>query len=157
MSLRFAVHGGVGRALFAQVLDHRIDVADADFSRRPLDVETVDALQLDLRQHFEHGPIFEVGALLQIDRLDARPAGRCQLFLYDRLIKGGLHDVAQHFLADLLAELLPHHFHRHLAGAEAFQAHGAAHALQPLVHGLFNAFGRNLHFHPALQGAGRFN
>ena len=27
--------------------------------------------------------------------------------------------------------------------------------LQPFVHGLFDLFGRNLNFHPALEGAGR--
>ena len=75
----------------------------------------------------------------------------------ERDMVSGLHDVAEHFLPDLLAELLAHHFHRHFTGAEALQAHGAAHALQPLVYGFLDALGRNLHFHPALQGAGRFN
>ncbi len=72
-------------------------------------------------------------------------------------LKVRLHDIAEHFLPHLLAELLAHDFDRHLAGPKALQAHGAAQPLQPLVHRLFDLFGRHLDFHPALQRAGRLN
>ena len=89
--------------------------------------------------------------------LDTRAGGGRELLLDHRFVEGGLHDIAQHFLAHLLPELLAHHLHGHLARAEALQADCPAHALQPFIHGLFDAFGRDLHFHPAFQGAGRFN
>src|SRR6185436_4754996 len=114
---------------------------------RAFDVQALDALDLDLRDHFEYGAIFQVRALLQADRLDARAAGGLQFFLHHGFIEGGLHDIAQHFLTDLLTELLAHDFDRHLAWAEALQAYRPTHALQPRVHRLFDAFGRNLHFH----------
>ena len=112
--------------------------AVGDVGRRALDRQRCRALELDLRHDLEHGAVLEI-AFADVDRLDARPAGRRQLLLLDRLGEARLHDVAQHFLPHLLAELLAHDFDRHLAGPEAFQPHGAAHPLQPFIHRLIDS------------------
>ena len=69
--------------------------------------------------------------------------------------KRRLHDVAEHFLADLLAELLAHDLHRHLAGRKPFRRTVRLIVCSRSSTAFSIAFGGNLDFHPALQRAGR--
>ena len=152
-----AVHRIEFRPLLAQVLHHRVDVGLGDLGRRARDGNAFDALQLDLREDLEGRAVLEVLVRADRERLDARPRGRVELLLRDGLGEARLHQVGQHFLPHLRAELLLDDLRRHLAGPEALELHGAADALQALVDRLLDALARDAHFHPALEGARRLD
>ena len=152
-----AVHGYELWTLRAQVLDHRIDIGVGDLRSRPGHGEPIDLPQLDLWKHFEDGAVSEVLARRSRKRLDARTGGGAQFLLVDRLGKARLHEVREHFLADLCTVLLPYYLERYLPRTEALELGRAADALQALVDGLLDPFARDADFHPALEGAGRFD
>ena len=153
--LRFTLDRMVGRSLLAQVLDHRIDVAVATSAVGRSICELLDAASSicgttsNTARYLRSPPCSRL-----IGSMRGPPAG-VSFSCTTASAKRRLHDVAQHFLADLLAELLPHDLDRDLARAEALQAHRAAQLLQPLVDRLFDVLGGNLDFHPALERAGR--
>ena len=152
-----ALHRIEARALLAQVLHHRVDVGVGDRRRRALHGDAVDALELDLREDLERGAVAQVLVRVDAEGLDARAGSRIQLLLRDRLGEARLHQVGQHFLAHLRAELLLHDLERHLARAEALQLRRAADALQALVDRLLDALPRNADFDAALEGARRLD
>ena len=81
------------------------------------------------------------------------PAAGAQLLLADRLGEGAAHQVADHFGADLVAELLGDDRERGLAGAEPLQARGARQPLQALLHLVGHLGGGNGHFQAAREAA----
>jgi len=134
------------RPLPAHVLDHGVHVRLGHRGRRPLDGEALGRVHPDLGQHLEMGGIFQARLRPHRNRLDARPAGRPELFLPHGLCKGAAHQVAQHLGAHLLAKLLGDDRKRRLARAKALQARGARQALQALLHLAGHFGGGHSHF-----------
>src|SRR5690606_3069860 len=90
-------------------------------------------------------------------RLDAGPRGGVELLLLDRVGIALLHELGEHFLADLPAEALPHDPGRHLAGAESLDPRRPADLLQARLDLLLDALGGQLDPHAALERAGRLD
>ena len=106
-----ALHGYELWTLFAQVLDHRVDVGvGATSAGRVAHEPSVDLPQLDLWKHFEDGAVSEVLARRRSLSGSMRgPAAGLSFCCVDRLGEARLHEIGQDFLADLRTELLPYH------------------------------------------------
>src|SRR5690606_10026979 len=138
------------------VLDHRVDIGRRDLDNGARDRHAFDTLQLDFGNDLEHGAILEIAALLEIEGLDLRSARGRKLLLLHGFRERLLQNIAEHFLAHLIAELLAHDFDRHFARPEALEAYRPAQTLQSFIDRLLDAFCGNLYFHPALERADRF-
>src|SRR5688572_28712514 len=81
-----ALDGSPRRALAAELFDHRLEIVVLDFYSRHVEGQIAQVLQRELGVHLERRAIREVLARAAVGarkRLDARPAGRIQLFLLD--------------------------------------------------------------------------
>ena len=147
-------HAGPGRFLAAQVIQHIVVVSIADLHIGALHLDFVEARQRHLGQHFERRDIGEIGLVFADDGLDGRAAGRIEVFLHDRVGIALLHEVGQHFLANLLAVMLFDDLGRNLAGTKSLDLRGATHAHQPRFNLFLYSFSRQLDAHTPLQRAG---
>ncbi len=154
--LALAVDGPPCRLLHTQVGQHAVDVVVTDLHVRPLDLDLVEILELDLRHDFEGGDIGKRVTVLTLG-LDLRPPGRVQVLLHDGIGIALLQNFADHFLANLLAVALFDDFRRDLAGAKSLDLGGPTHASQARFNLLLDGSKRQLDAHAAFESAGRLD
>src|SRR5690606_26303551 len=124
---------------------------------RALDLDGLEAGNLELGEHIEGGDVLEVLALLEHFRLDGRRASRDQLLGNHDLIEDGLAQIAQRFLTSRRFVALADHAHRHLAGTETWDLGTTGGLLQTLVDFGLDALDRHANGHAALKSGGAFN
>ena len=122
----------------------------------------LDALRATFAERKNQPALVHQGQSLAYGEIDER-AGAIAAWFQERGLREGdrialctPHKPA-FLLAHLGAVLLAYHLKRHLARSKALEPGRAADPAQALVDRLLHSFARNAHFHPALQGAGRFN
>ena len=108
-------------------------------------------------EHLEGGAVGDFAVVGLAGGVDRRVRDRTQLLLLDGLAQGAADQVGEHLATHLLAETLLDHRGRHLARAEALQAHGTAHLRDALADLGIEALGRKLHGELALELADVFN
>ena len=143
------------RLLAAHALDHRVDFGLRDLDHGPRDRQAVEGIEPDLGQHLEHRRVTQLGTGRDLQRLDARIAGRAQLLLRHRLDEALLHQVGDRFRMHLAFVLLAHDRHRHLAGPETLEPRRARQVLEPLVHAAGHELAGHRDLEPPLQAIGR--
>ena len=144
------------RTLTAQAEQHILEIVVADLDIGLFDLDLVEILELDLGKNLEGGHVGEVLVVFALG-LDLRSAGRLQVLLHDRVGVALLHDLAEDFLADLLAVFLAHDPRRDLARAEALDPGRLADRLQSGSNLVLDALDRDLDAHAAFQSTGRFD
>ncbi len=153
---RLALHCGKNRPLLAQVFDHGVDILLRHLGNGLFHIE-LQPLQCNFRKHLESSAIFQIRPLAHIEWFDARTGCGTEFFLHHGFGKRGLHQLVEHFDADLRPKLLAHHVHRHLAWPETLQTHGATHILEAIFDCLLDAGRRHLDIHAPFQSTGRLN
>ena len=124
---------------------------------RLLDGQARVALEGHLGIDLEYRGVLEILTLVGGLGLYPGPAGGPQVLLGNRLEVARLHHFAQYFLAYLPAVALANDFHGHLTRAKTLEFRGLAIALEAAVNFFFDALGRYLHLHAALETAYRLN
>ena len=152
-----AFNFGPGGFLLSEVLDHVVEITVADFDVGFLYLDLVEVLQLDLGHDLEGRDIGEILAVIAALGLDLRAACRIQVLLLHGIRVTLLHQLGQHFLANLRAIPLPDDLGRYLARPESLDFYGLANGLEPGVDLFFDALGGQLDAHAPFQRSHRFD
>ena len=152
----FAINNFPRRFLLAKTAKHCVDVVVTDGNFGFVDFDFLEILELELRHDFKRCRKRKSLAVLGLG-FDLRPTCRTQFFLRDSCRETFLQDVAQHFLANLLAKALLDNLRGHLAGAKSLDLGGTTDRLEARIHLLLDGFDWQLHAHAALQSTDRFD
>src|SRR5690606_16314420 len=146
-----AIDHGPAAALLAQVDDHAVDVFLGDLGRIAHDLQAGHVDLAELGHQFEGGDIGKFGLVLAVGRLDPGVAGNAQLIGLHGLVEALAQQAVQDLGADLLAEALPDHAGRDLAGTETLDPGGPRDLAQAATHLVVHVPGRNLEGDAALE------
>src|SRR5690606_25331038 len=147
----------IAGVLLAQDVQHVVDVGIGNLGLRALDLDGLEAGNLELGEYFECSDVLEVLALLEHFRLDGRRASRVQLLGNHGFIEGGLAQIAQRFLPSRRFVTLAEHAHRHPPGTETWHLGTTYGLLQTLVDFGRDALEPTANGHAALKSGGAFN
>ena len=114
--LRFALRLG-------KPLEGAVDILVGHLGDQSLDPEIAEIGHRHVGQQLDRHLVFEVGAFGRRDDLDPRRQRRAQIVLAHRLGRAALHRALEDLAPDRRAVALAQQLHRHLARAEAGDAH----------------------------------
>ena len=108
---------------FGEPFEGAVDILVRKLGNQPLDPEIAEIGHRHVGQQLDRHLVFEVGAFRRRDDLDPRRQRRAQVVLAHRLGRAALHRALQNLAPHRRAIALAQQLHRHLARAEAGDAH----------------------------------
>ena len=141
--------------LFAQRLDHVVDVRLSDFGYGLHDLQRREIDEFYFRKDFEGRRELDIGTGINVEQLHRRRAHHGQFALAHCVLETGLHDFRGHLTTQGIAEAPLHFLERHLAPPESWQRHLARGAFEAIREAAFEIRRWHRYRHLAAQAACR--